>query len=1231
MSTKTIISKEWLLATSLLASFAIAPAALAQAPAAPPAEKTAESEEETTEAAPTRRAARASDADTVVITGTRLRGVETSGNIPGRSITIQEVEDRAFTNAVDILNDIPLVGAGANLSGNNGGQPSSLGSAFIDLLDLGTQRTLTLINGRRVVGANAGTLFVFGNETGGQVDVNIVPTALLTRIDVLTVGGAAAYGSDAIAGVVNFILKDDFDGVQVDVLGGANTAGDGSRATLRLTAGRNFADDRGNAVFALELTDISPIQADSRDFRVANPSGLPNFLNGGRRNANFAPTGPIDVAGLNNGAFLRATDDGVPGTVFTAFGGTSQIMPGGAVFTVTGAGPATAVNQIGPAGNTFFANNLQIVPGTPIANPAGSTGRPLASFAPSALPAGVTAASVFTAFGVTPPAGLTAAQQTTLAVNILQANRQTPREFLASRPGTSINAFAGTLIAPYPDVANTDPNSSAFLPRSAVPLRFNDQGNIEQYVLGRIGPGDPAVTGYIPGGDGFNPIFNTVLRVGQERAIFNFLGHYDVTPSIRLFNETSYVDIAVESARNGASANSAASGTVENAALIMNVNNPFLDATDRATLAAVGVTGNFVLSRTNQDVMGDNPFSAESQTFRTVNGVRGDFEVLGRGLEWEASVSYGKVEGAVTTFNIKDVEYALAIDAARDASGRIVCRSQLSSTLPTSVPGVIANLIRVPGADGIPTEQIFTPTATRAMVDACQPMDVFGFNRMSEASKAYVLAPQVYSAENTQIYGQAFLNGSLFDLPGGEFGFSIAGDWRQDEIDFFTDELNRLGRSRTAPSAQTKGETTTQEGGIEFSIPLFGGDFSFPLMRQLELKPAIRWTKQNGEAPTYRNLAGRLVNQSSEGDWNEITSIAANYRPLEDFLIRGNVTKSLRQPGVAELFLGGQPAFINAFTDPCDSRQLNSGPNPTLRRQNCEQAVIRAGLAGDRAAAANFLGTFIPTGAGVQGTFAGNPLLAPEEGSSWTAGFVYEPRFLDSFQLTIDFIELELENIIIPTNLTDALSFCFDGSAGAAIAAQACTFFSRDPTFNVTNGFASGFINIASRRVQAFNGSLDWTLDLDSTLKRESDWGNLRIKANAYNLQQFDDSPSGTFRDTQRSDGRFDRPSWETQLILAYDRGPLFTQWTWNWVDKTELFSGGQPVTKEVRDIISYSDASVHNATIAYDLGPDDEIRLQLTVDNVFDKTTYGQIGFFDQQYADQLGRRYTVSLRARF
>jgi outer membrane receptor protein involved in Fe transport len=1185
--------------------------------------------------APARGAAGADTLDEVVVTGSRIRRPQVEGNIPGTQTTAVEIEFRAFNNAQDILNDLPLVGTGATNLGNNGGQPASLGQAFVDLLDLGTQRTLTLVNGRRFVSNNGASLFVFGNESGAQVDVNLIPTDLIDRIDVLTVGGAAAYGSDAIAGVVNYILRDDFDGLRVRARFGQTTRGDGEDKQLSGTWGLNFAEGRGNFFVHASRSEIDGIQADQRAFRRDNPGGLTNYADGSRRNPSFA-TAIIDVAGQNNGAFLRAADDGVSGVVYQPALTNGQLWPGGVIFntlaTVTG-----SVNQIGPAAAAFFAGNTQLIPGVPgTGNPSGATGNSLSTFAPNALPTGVTAAQVFAAFGVTPPAGSTAAQQTTLAINVLQANRPTPREYYGNNPSTPLNAFLGTFIASFPDVANPVAGQNAFLPRLAVPIRFDNAGNVVPWRVATLGPDTPSTIGGTVGGEGFNAIFNTVLRVDQTRDLANFNARFDLTDNIRVFTQNTYGKVESSSLRNAGSANSAASGTVENAALVMNVANPFLTADNRAALAAAGITGNFVLSRTNQDIAGPNAFEANNRTVSTTNGLEGDFEWADRKFNWDAAVAYGKSDGTVTTYNIKDVEFALAIDAVvNPANGQIVCRAQLSPTVPTSVPGVSPNLIRVIGPDGIPTEQIFTPTPTRQQVDFCVPLNPFGFDRMSQAAKNYVLGRQDYTTVNEQTLATASFAGDVIDLPGGKLQFATNVEWRKVENEQTVDQLSQFGRTRTAAIAQTAGELTTKEGGIELNIPIFGGEFSFPLLRSLEFAPKVRTVKQDGEAPAYRTLTGQIREQKAEGDWRNITELAARWKPFEDLTIRALKTSSIRQPNVVELFLGGQPSFTTP-ADPCSNQRINQGPNPAARRANCAAEVVRAGLAPDAAAAATFLNGFVSSNRAVQGSFSGSPSLAPEEADSWTAGFIYQPSFARGLTVSSDYISIDLEKRIFPTNLVDAQNFCYDSPSfpdnSPEFGANTCAFFVRDAQFQVTDGFQSGFLNLAATRLRAVSGLVAYQHDLGGLFRSDRDIGNIDLELEVFRLISFEDSASGRFDDTRESQGSFDRPEWRAKFRARYDLGPFAAQWTMNWRDSTIIYSAGTPATVDNQAIISYPSTQTHDFTLQYRFGGENlPYRAQFTLVNAFDETTAGDEGLLNAAYVDQLGRRWVLGVTADF
>jgi len=185
----------------------------------------------------------------IVVTGSRIKRAGVDTFYPAISVGTEELEDGAFTNIADALNQIPSFG-NPDASPFGAQNSFSVGQNFVDFLGLGAQRTLTLVDGRRFVSGNVPTLF--GEDGGLQVDYNVIPLALVERIETIGVGGAPIYGSDAIAGTINVILKDRFEGVQLNLKTGATGDGDGDFHEVSLVAGANFSDGRGNVTLSME-------------------------------------------------------------------------------------------------------------------------------------------------------------------------------------------------------------------------------------------------------------------------------------------------------------------------------------------------------------------------------------------------------------------------------------------------------------------------------------------------------------------------------------------------------------------------------------------------------------------------------------------------------------------------------------------------------------------------------------------------------------------------------------------------------------------------------------------------------------------------------------------------------------------------------------------------------------------------------------------------------------------
>lgn len=219
----------------------------------------------------------ADDRDEVYVTGSRIARPALDAPAPVTSIDAANIQRSGETNLVELLNEVPaLVGSVDNDDSTNAAIGST-GLNTLNLRNLGSNRTLVLVNGRRHVGGSGSTT---------AVDVNTIPVDLIERVDVLTSGTSSIYGADAVTGVVNFILKDDFEGLAVRGQGGLTPDhGDAENYFGSIAAGKNFAGGRGNVVFSFEYSNESGIDADDRDFAS---EGLFTLLD----NPDFDANGP---------------------------------------------------------------------------------------------------------------------------------------------------------------------------------------------------------------------------------------------------------------------------------------------------------------------------------------------------------------------------------------------------------------------------------------------------------------------------------------------------------------------------------------------------------------------------------------------------------------------------------------------------------------------------------------------------------------------------------------------------------------------------------------------------------------------------------------------------------------------------------------------------------------------------------------------------------------------------
>ncbi|WP_309645152.1 TonB-dependent receptor plug domain-containing protein, partial [Phenylobacterium sp.] len=194
--------------------------------------------------------AMAQEVEEVVVTGSRIARQDLISSSPVTTVTGEDIKVVGATNVEEYLNTLPQLIAGATKSTNVTGQADA--TANLNLRGLGAKRTLVLVNGKRFMASNQ----------QGIVDVNNIPASLVDRVEVVTGGASAVYGSDAMAGVVNFILKDKFDGLLLEGQYGLSGKGDADTWNTALTFGQS--GERASIWLHVNYEDRSTLRGTER-------------------------------------------------------------------------------------------------------------------------------------------------------------------------------------------------------------------------------------------------------------------------------------------------------------------------------------------------------------------------------------------------------------------------------------------------------------------------------------------------------------------------------------------------------------------------------------------------------------------------------------------------------------------------------------------------------------------------------------------------------------------------------------------------------------------------------------------------------------------------------------------------------------------------------------------------------------------------------------------------------
>jgi len=836
--------------------------------------------------------------DEIVVTGSRIaRSVDET--VAVTDIDSVQIDIRGFTNTITGLEELPFVAVGVNNTGNS----TQFGdnNAFVNLLNFGTNRTLTLVDGRRMVSSNQGTVFVPGNVSGAQVDLTIINPSLIKRTEVQTVGSGPIYGADAVAGVVNVILDRDFEGLEFSAQAGIADEGDGEEYRVSGAWGKDILGGRGHIVFAGEYLNSNPIYGNS-DRRFTNS---------------------IDV--INNPLSFSGTD-GIPDQIFQAnqqnqtipLGGRLDLRQSDSASTANIFFPTTLGNSANdPQFNAFLAATGMTPWDFAVQNPTLNGLNPLAFIGTFGITSG------FPTIPTAPGSPEALAGLTRIAV---------PLTFDAA--GNPVPLDLGNFLPPNVADQNDIIGAAGFDNRHLNTLRAGQ----DRYTFNTLFKYELTPNIRYEGDLLYSNIenFQRSDNFGTNNPAGSLTAGNRGVPIY--FNENPFVT----------------PGTLAqiNSIIAANPTNPF---------TTIGGSRVFFLQRSLADITGSvagnvtNFEGNDSTTWRTSHALYGEFDAMKRHFTWDVSFGYSrnKSENRAST-DILDVEFALATDVVQGPNGP-VCRQQTLAA-PEAINVRNPSLTNINIATGI--------TPTQAQIDACVPLNLFGAGQASQAAIDYVTARGDSENVAQQYYGAASLTGELFQLPAGPFQFNSQFEWRREELTFTPNSVFEFGTARQTTGQPGEGFARFFEGGTEIRVPVFGGDFRPLFFNLLELDGAVRVVNRSGEGtpnginnPVVKTNTGTAVTFMGGGRFSPIEGVT--FRGNKTRAVRSpSIVESL---GAPQTGFSGLVQFFpcNAFfrdsgpssgirIQNCDAFEASLGlPPGTFAGLTPPAGTVPAGVAGN--------------------------------------------------------------------------------------------------------------------------------------------------------------------------------------------------------------------------------------------------------------------------------------------
>jgi outer membrane receptor protein involved in Fe transport len=579
---------------------------------------------------------------------------------------------------------------------------------------------------------------------------------------------------------------------------------------------------------------------------------------------------------------------------------------------------------------------------------------------------------------------------------------------------------------------------------------FNSLGDLVPQTGGRTSTGP---NGTFLGGNGDTGREDQLLSVMpyNQRWTANLLGHYKFSDAFDFFVEAKYARVHTIGSNSGPAFDQGSGVTFNDERADFRLDNPFLSAQSRTTItnqilasgSTPGLTGGTALNAADLAAIADGSFrftvarnltdlgirdeDALRETYRVVLGVRGDITPH---LNYEISGNYGRTNENIKILgNVNVQRLMLAFDSGIDPNNPgagIQCRSKFD---PAARFGAL--------------DDVGNPDAAQANlaadIAACVPYNPFG-GKDNSAAKNYIDSNSGDHGHLTQMDATAFVSGDsggFFNLPGGPIGLVVGGEWRREDALFKADPdvengltfLNAL-QTFNPPALEVK------EGFGELNIPILK---DLPFFKSLSLSGAARVSSYN---KAYGST-GTVFAYNFGGEW----------APTQDIRFRANYGKSIRAPNYTDTAAPLGQNFAPGFADPCNANRIGSGT--PQRVTNCQAAIGAAALAPGSAFQNFTSGTY-----SLEILSGSNPLLKAETSKSLTVGAVLTPRWIRGFDVTVDYFDINVQNVIAAASAQQIVDLCYDQG-------EFCNLFTRNNTATTgPNGEAPGQI-ISQSLIQA--------------------------------------------------------------------------------------------------------------------------------------------------------------------